>query len=43
MALFNFGKKKDTSYCCGSDCNAESMAKAESAKPYQMQQPARPS
>jgi len=32
MALFNFGKKKDTSYCCGSDCNAESMAKAESAK-----------
>lgn len=32
MALFNLGKKKDTSCCCGGDCNAESMAKAKSAK-----------
>ncbi|MCI8418326.1 MAG: thioredoxin family protein [Lachnospiraceae bacterium] len=32
MALFNFGKKKGTFSCCGGNCNAESMAKAESAK-----------
>jgi small redox-active disulfide protein 2 len=32
MALFNFGKKKETSCCCGGSCNAESMAKAEAAK-----------
>ena len=35
MALFNFGKNKKTeasSCCCGGNCDADSMAKAESAK-----------
>lgn len=35
MALFNFGKKNKTkasSCCCGGNCDADSMAKAESAK-----------
>lgn len=34
MALFNFGKKKEetSGCCCGGNCDAESLAKAESAK-----------
>lgn len=33
MALFNFGKKKEESACCCcGNCDAEHMAKAESAK-----------
>jgi small redox-active disulfide protein 2 len=33
MAWFNFGKKKkETSGCCGGNCDAESIAKAESVK-----------
>lgn len=34
MALFNFGKKKEETAgcCCGGNCDAESMAKAESTK-----------
>lgn len=33
MALFNFGKKKkETSSCCGGNCDAESMANAQTAK-----------
>lgn len=33
MALFKLGKKKEqTSCCCGGNCDAESMEKAESAK-----------
>ncbi|MBU3875054.1 TM0996/MTH895 family glutaredoxin-like protein [Faecalicatena sp. AGMB00832] len=36
MALFGFGKKKEevkeTGCCCGGNCNAETMAKAEADK-----------
>ncbi|WP_101908610.1 thioredoxin family protein [Marasmitruncus massiliensis] len=33
MALFNFGKKKEeTSSCCGGNCDAENMARAENSK-----------
>mgnify|MGYP000955823987 CR=1 FL=1 len=32
MALFNFGKKKEEPCCCGGNCDAETMAKAENAK-----------
>lgn len=34
MALFNLGKKKEeaSGCCCGGNCDAESMAKAETAK-----------
>ena len=37
MALFGFGKKKDTkeegsACCCGGNCNAETMAQAEQVK-----------
>ncbi|MBR0600038.1 thioredoxin family protein [Sinanaerobacter chloroacetimidivorans] len=34
MSLFNLGKKKEesSSCCCGGNCDAESMAKAETAK-----------
>lgn len=33
MALFKLGKKKETSgCCCGGNCNADTMANAETAK-----------
>lgn len=34
MSLFNFGKKKEEKgeCCCGSDCNSDTMAKAEARK-----------
>lgn len=32
MSLFGKKKEETTSCCCGGNCNAESMAKAESAK-----------
>ena len=32
MSLFGLGKKKETSCCCGSNCNLEAMEQAEKEK-----------